>query len=153
MAQRILSDHFLHGALRSRPAAAAPLDASLYAELLRSAKGLGQPLGGCERIQGTPLPFAYVEHLRCFLLLVLCGVPIVYACQWQWATIPIAMLIAFAMLGLEAASVECERPFSPRPTKNNHDVEKFATLLSREVTEMLERDVAFTVSAAQASHI
>ena len=33
-----------------------------------SISGLGVPLDGCERIQGTPLPFVYVAHLRSFLL-------------------------------------------------------------------------------------
>ena len=59
-------------------------------------------MGGCERIQGTPLPYAYVAHLNVFLLCVLCAVPFVYACEWRWATLPLAPLIAFAFLGIEA---------------------------------------------------
>ena len=81
----------------------------------------------------------YVAHLRSMLLLVLCTIPIVYGCDWRWATIPLTLLIAFALLGLEAASVECERPFSPAPTKNHHDLERFAELISREVLDMLDR--------------
>ena len=116
--------------------------AQLYASLLHSAKGLGQPLGGCERIQGTPLPFAYVAHLRTFLLIALCGVPVVYGCKWQWATMVLAPLVAFALLGIEAASVECERPFHAAPSKNHHDVERFAELISTEVGDMLGRQAA-----------
>ena len=71
---------------------------------------MGVPLGGCERIQGTPLPFVYVAHLRSFLLFYLLGIPFIYVCSWQWATIPLSMVIAFALLGIEAASVECARP-------------------------------------------
>ncbi len=123
-----------------------PAKATLYEQLMRSVRGLGVPLGGCERIQGTPLPYAYVVHLRSFLLLVICGVPIVHACAWRWATVPLSLVVAFALLGLEAASVECERPFSPSPTKNNHDVENFCGILSREVSEMLVRAAALKPS-------
>ena len=108
-------------------------------QLLRSIQGLGVPLGGCERIQGTPLPFVYVAHLRTFLLIVLWAVPIVYACEWGWATFPLSLLVAIALLGIEAASIECERPFSAKPSKNHHDVERFCELLSNEVRDMLTR--------------
>ena len=96
-------------------------------------------MGGCERIQGTPLPYAYVAHLHAFLLVVLCAIPIVYSCAWKWATLALGPLIAFAFLGIEAVSVENERPFAARPTKNHHDVERFAEVVSREVQDMLER--------------
>ena len=114
--------------------------------MLRSVRGLGVPLGGCERIQGTPLPFVYVAHLRSFLLVVLCGVPIVYGCEWRWATIPLALLIALALLGIEAASVECERPFDEKPSKNHHDLERFAELISTEVLDMLKRSTRLSES-------
>ena len=95
-------------------------------------------LGGCERIMGTPLPFVYVSHLRTFLVLVLCfGVPLVFACSWGWAAIGLAPLVAFCFLGVEAASIECERPFSGTPSKNHHDLERFAIAVSAEVEEML----------------
>ena len=118
---------------------ASPLEAAILQRLLNSAQGLGVPLSGCERIQGTPLPFVYVAHLRFFLVLVLCLVPFMFACQWQWQTVPLSLLVALALLGIEAASVECERPFSDRPSKNHHDVERFAVLLSTEVSHMLLR--------------
>ena len=61
------------------------------------------------------------------------------ACDWQWATIPLSLLISFALLGIEAASIECERPFAAQPTKNHHDLERFAQIISTEVQHMLER--------------
>ena len=119
-----------------------PMEAAMYRQLIQSIQGLGVPMGGLERIQGTPLPYVYVAHLRSFLLLTLCAIPIVYACDWQWGTIPLSLLIAFALLGIEAASIECERPFSPTPTKNHHDLERFAVIVSTEVHDMLERSHA-----------
>ena len=140
-AQRIILDHYRRESLVLDPHCAV-LESRVYNSLINTARGLGVPLGGCERIQGTPLPFAYVAHLRTFLLLILSGIPIVYGCEWHWATIPLSMLIAFGLLGVEAASVECERPFSSTPTKNEHDLEKFCTVLSTDVMEILERAVA-----------
>ena len=140
-AQRIILDHYRRESLVLDPHRAV-LESRVYNSLINTARGLGVPLGGCERIQGTPLPFAYVAHLRTFLLLILSGIPIVYGCEWHWATIPLSMLIAFGLLGVEAASVECERPFSSTPTKNEHDLEKFCTVLSTDVMEILERAVA-----------
>jgi putative membrane protein len=135
-AQRVLFD-----ALGPNSAATnnGPLEQCVLTRLLDSVQGLGVPLGGCERIQGTPLPFVYVAHLRSFLITVLCAVPFVYGCEWKWATIPLSLLVAFGLLGIEAASIECERPFSPSPTKNHHDLERFAVLLSTEVMHMLQR--------------
>ena len=65
--------------------------------------------------------------------------PFTFACDWGWATIPLSILIAFFLLGIEASSVECERPFSARPTKNHHDLERFAILLSQETQDCLTR--------------
>ena len=80
-----------------------------------------------------------VAHLRSFLLTVLSAVPVVYSCEWLWATLPLSLLIAMALLGLEAASIECEQPFSSQPTKNHHDLERFSELVSTEVRDMLDR--------------
>mmetsp|Transcript_32061 Transcript_32061/g.67833 ORF Transcript_32061/g.67833 Transcript_32061/m.67833 type:complete len:387 (+) Transcript_32061:298-1458(+) len=114
-----------------------PIQAEAYGQLAKMIRGLGLSLGGCERIQGTPLPYVYVVHLRSFLVIVLAAMPILFACDWEWATIPLSVLIAFGLLGIEAASVECEQPFSPRPSKNHHDVEKFCVVVSTEAQDLL----------------
>ena len=79
----------------------------------------------------------YVSHLRTFLVLVLGAVPLVFACSWGWAALPLAPLVAFCFLGVEAASIECERPFSANPTKNHHEPERFAVAISAEVEDLL----------------
>eukprot|EP00445_Apocalathium_hangoei_P092342 CAMPEP_0204232722 /NCGR_PEP_ID=MMETSP0361-20130328/89646_1 /ASSEMBLY_ACC=CAM_ASM_000343 /TAXON_ID=268821 /ORGANISM="Scrippsiella Hangoei, Strain SHTV-5" /LENGTH=70 /DNA_ID=CAMNT_0051202777 /DNA_START=30 /DNA_END=242 /DNA_ORIENTATION=+ len=43
-------------------------------------------MGAMERINSTPLPFAYVAHLRTFLVLYLLGLPIALYGSWGWAT-------------------------------------------------------------------
>mgnify|MGYP001259739597 CR=1 FL=1 len=68
LGQRVLSDALGPGSAATNNG---PLEHCVLARLFDSLQGLGVPLGGCERIQGTPLPFVYVAHLRTFLLLIL----------------------------------------------------------------------------------
>ena len=88
------------------------------AKLYDTIHSLGVVLGGCERIQGTPLPYAYVAHLHSFLLLILSAVPIVYACEWGWATLPLAPLIAYfmtsSMLYLPSGLIRIRSPATSR---------------------------------------
>ena len=67
--------------------------------------------GAMERIKATPLPIVFVAHLRTFLLLALLLYPYVWGHSWGWGTVPIVALAGFALLGIEAASVEVEQPF------------------------------------------
>lgn len=78
--------------------------------------------GAMERIKATPLPIVYVAHLRTFLLLTLLALPYVWGPHWRYATIPIVTIVAFAFLGIEAAAIEVECPFSKdRPNALNMD--------------------------------
>ena len=87
---------------------------------------------------GFNVPIKKMLSLEAFLNgLVLGAVPLVFACSWGWAAIGLAPLVAFCFLGVEAASIECERPFSGTPSKNHHDLERFAIAVSAEVEEML----------------
>ena len=73
---------------------------------------------GMERIRSTPLPIVYVAHLRTFLFLYLLSIPYIWVSVWGWATIPFCSFTAFALLGIEGASSECELPFDK--TRANH---------------------------------
>ena len=65
----------------------------------------------CERIRGTPLPFAYTlllhrtAYLFCFLL------PFGLALPLQWATPLITAIVSYAFFGLDALGDELEEPF------------------------------------------
>jgi putative membrane protein len=66
---------------------------------------------GCERIAGTPLPFAYTlllqrtAHIVCLLL------PFGLVSTTGWATPLFTALLAYTFFGLDALSEELEDPF------------------------------------------
>ncbi len=68
-------------------------------------------LGACERIHNTPLPFAYMVHLRRALIVYLVTLPMALVADFGWATVPALLLIAYILLGVEEIGVEIEDPF------------------------------------------
>ncbi len=68
-------------------------------------------VGACERIHNTPLPFAYMVHLRRALILFLATMPLAIVKDFGWATIPATLMISYVMLGVEEIGVEIEDPF------------------------------------------
>lgn len=68
-------------------------------------------LGGCERIHDTPLPFAYVVHLRRALIAYCFTLPFALLDEFEWGTIPVTLLIAYLMYGIEEIGVQIEDPF------------------------------------------
>jgi len=67
--------------------------------------------GAMERINGTPLPFIYVVHLRTFLILYLLLWHMQAIAGSGWIALLPLQLASWGLLGIEAAAVECERPF------------------------------------------
>jgi putative membrane protein len=68
-------------------------------------------LGGCERIRKTPLPFAYVVHLRRALLLYCLTLPFALVDTFGWTTVLDVALISYTFFGIEEIGVEIEGPF------------------------------------------
>ncbi|TPM27922.1 bestrophin family ion channel [Mesorhizobium sp. B2-3-4] len=66
---------------------------------------------GCERIAGTPLPFAYtlLVHRTAYIVCLL--LPIGLISTTGWATPLFTALIAYTFFGLDALSEELEDPF------------------------------------------
>jgi putative membrane protein len=92
-------------------------------------------IGACERIRGTPLPFAYVVHLRRCLLLYCGTLPFALLEPFGWADIPATTLIAYVLFGIEEIGVEVEDPFGL--DDNDLPLERFCATMDRNVTEML----------------
>ena len=68
-------------------------------------------LGGCERIQNTPLPFAYMVHLRRALIVYCFSLPFALLDKYGWATPVIVLIASYIMFGVEEIGVEIENPF------------------------------------------
>jgi putative membrane protein len=68
-------------------------------------------LGGCERIHNTPLPFAYVVHLRRALIAYCFTLPFALLEPFGWLTVPVTLLIGYTLYGIEEIGVEIEDPF------------------------------------------
>lgn len=74
-------------------------------------KGFIDYLGGCERILRTPLPLAYVIHLRQLVLIYCLLLPFPLVKDLGWGTGFFVALISFTLLGIEEIGVEIENPF------------------------------------------
>lgn len=68
-------------------------------------------MGGCERIRKTPLPFAYVVHLRRALVLYCFTLPFALVDPFGWSTVLDVLLVSYVFFGIEEIGVEIEGPF------------------------------------------
>lgn len=68
-------------------------------------------LGGCERIRKTPLPFAYVVHLRRALVLYCFSLPFALVSTFGWGTVLDVLFVSYVFFGIEEIGVEIEGPF------------------------------------------
>jgi putative membrane protein len=91
--------------------------------------------GGCERIVKTPLPFAYMLHLRRTLILFILGLPFALVESFGWATIPVVALVAHTFLGIEEIGVEIEDPFGTED--NDLPLEQISASIGRVLDEMV----------------
>lgn len=67
--------------------------------------------GGCERIRKTPLPFAYVVHLRRALVVYCWTLPFALVDTFAWFTILDVLFVSYVFFGIEEIGVEIEGPF------------------------------------------
>ncbi len=72
-------------------------------------------LGGAERIVKTPIPFAYAQHIKTFVVLFCLTAPFAMAESMKWYTPIAAALLAFALYGIDEIGVEIEDPFGDDP--------------------------------------
>ena len=93
-------------------------------------------LGACERIKKTPIPFSYAVYLKIFVTVYCLVLPFGLADQFEWMAIPLSMLIAFALLGIELMGEEIEDPFGL--DCNDLPTSDIAHTIKRNVFEILE---------------
>jgi putative membrane protein len=68
-------------------------------------------LGACERIHTTPLPYAYMVHLRRVLILYCFTLPFALVDSFGWITVLATLGVAYTFFGIEEIGVEIEDPF------------------------------------------
>jgi putative membrane protein len=101
--------------------------ASIDAELGK----LSHVLGGCERIQGTPIPFAYIlllhrtVHIYCFLL------PFCLVGLMGWFTPLVVGVLAYTFFGLDALGDQIEDPFGTLP--NDLPLDAYSTTIENDL--------------------
>lgn len=82
-----------------------------------------QYLGACERIHRTPLPFAYVVHLRRALIIYCLSLPFALIDQFGWWTVADVLFVSYIFFGIEEIGVEIEDPFGE--DENDLPLERF----------------------------
>jgi putative membrane protein len=68
-------------------------------------------LAGCERILKTPVPFAYAQHIKVFVVLFCYSAPFTMSEAMGWYTPLAAALLCVALFGIDEIGVEIEDPF------------------------------------------
>jgi ion channel-forming bestrophin family protein len=113
----------------------AGVDSILLAEMDRELNQFSHTLGGCERIKGTPIPFAYIlllhrtVHVYCFLL------PFCLIGPLGWLT-PLAVgILAYTFFGLDAIGEQIEDPFDRLP--NDLPLDAMSRTIERDLLGML----------------
>ncbi|WP_031500456.1 bestrophin family protein [Bryobacter aggregatus] len=93
-------------------------------------------LGGCERIRKTPLPFAYVVHLRRALVVYCFSLPFALVDTYGWATVLDTLVISYVFFGIEEIGVEIEGPFGL--DENDLPLEDICTTIRHNLFALVE---------------
>ena len=92
-------------------------------------------IGACERIHRTPIPFAYMVHLRRALILYCFTLPLVLVDAFHWWTVAGTFLVAFVFFGIEEIGVEIEDPFGF--DENDLPLERFCQTIEANLLAVL----------------
>lgn len=97
---------------------------------------LNDALGGAERILRTPIPFAYAQHIKIFVVLFCFSAPFVMTEAMGWATPPACALLALALFGIDEIGVEIEDPFGDDP--NDLPLDAIGNGIEKAVAEIVD---------------
>jgi len=94
-------------------------------------------VGGCERIHKTPIPFAYMVHVRRALILYCFFLPFALAGEFDLMTVPITFIVAYVFIGIEEIGVEIEDPFGH--DENDLPLEAICATIERNLLDMIHQ--------------
>lgn len=92
-------------------------------------------MGACERIHNTPMPFAYMVHLRRAIILYCWTLPFALVGSFGWGTVLAVLLIAYLLYGVEEIGVEIEDPFGE--DDNDLPLEKICETIEANLTGIM----------------
>ncbi len=92
-------------------------------------------LRALDRIRFTPLPFAYVNQLKVFMMIYLGTLPLVLIPQFDYLTLVGMFFAVYAFVGIEEIGIEIEDPFGDDP--NDLPVEQICQGAKSDVAEIL----------------
>ena len=85
-------------------------EARLYA-IDANLTALTDAYSSCERIVGTPVPFAYAQHIKIFVTLFCFTIPFAIVDVMNVWTPLTSAILAYALFGIDEIGVEIEDPF------------------------------------------
>jgi len=91
--------------------------------------------GGCERIRNTLIAGSYRSYAIKCLVLYLLALPWGLVHDLNWLTIPVTMIIAYIMIGLETIADDVEEPFGR--DLDDLDLESLCRTIDRTTAEIL----------------
>jgi putative membrane protein len=93
-------------------------------------------LGGCERIRRTPVPFAYAQHIKLFMVLFCYTVPFAIVDALGAYTAIASGALSFALFGIDEIGVEIEDPFGTDP--NDLPMERIGDTVEASTRELMQ---------------
>lgn len=91
------------------------LDPILLASMDAQVTRMSYVLGGCERIQGTPIPFAYILLLHRTVYMYCLLLPFCLIGSVGWVTPLMVGVLSYTFFGLDALGDQIENPFDRLP--------------------------------------
>ncbi|KAI8819833.1 Bestrophin, RFP-TM, chloride channel-domain-containing protein [Fimicolochytrium jonesii] len=113
------------------------IDVPQQTAMINAISSMVDCLTSFERIRNTPIPIVYSVHLQQTLTLYILSLPFQLLGSLSWGTIPVCLIAAFTMLGIEAIGGEIENPFGY--DENDLNIEEFCTDTREELMKIMLR--------------